>query len=319
MPPDAAQVARQPPVQLPALTTLRFVAAAAVLLAHCQPVFGLKVWNVAAAGAHGVAYFFVLSGFILRHAYGDINTLARCRRFLAGRLVRIYPVYLASLALLLILIPQERVDNLARPRALAANVALLQSWVPSPDYYYSGVCVSWSVSVEMFFYVCFPLLLLGWRRTWRLKLALAFAAALGCALAAAPVAAHFPADRRAGVLAGLTKCFPLTRLFEFTFGMALYSLWRRLEARRWSGRRLPWTGVELLAVAAVLASVGAVDRLANYAVKHVGLPTGVGFWVWQSGLGLPGIGLAVVVLALRRGRLSRLLSLRAGVFLGEMT
>lgn len=61
------------PARLDALTGLRFFAAFAVLLFHVPFVLPASVgYSVLPAGALGVNFFFVLSGFILAHAYSGI-------------------------------------------------------------------------------------------------------------------------------------------------------------------------------------------------------------------------------------------------------
>src|SRR4249920_3888776 len=49
-----------------------------------------------------VDFFFVLSGFVLAHAYGDRLELGMsAQRFMTIRIVRLYPLYLLSLLLFL--------------------------------------------------------------------------------------------------------------------------------------------------------------------------------------------------------------------------
>ena len=60
--------------QLPALTSLRFVAAFAVLVLHYRDLLGpLPAWLLRAivGGQFGVTFFFVLSGFILTYRYRE--------------------------------------------------------------------------------------------------------------------------------------------------------------------------------------------------------------------------------------------------------
>lgn len=84
---------------LPALTSVRFLAALYVLVVH----FGRHLFNgtpladFAYMGSSGVSMFFVLSGFILTYTYEGRPT--RPGRFWWARFARIWPVYLLSLAL----------------------------------------------------------------------------------------------------------------------------------------------------------------------------------------------------------------------------
>ena len=93
------------PENLKPLTTMRFFAAAWVVLYHYWPllVAGEKPALVA-RGYLGVELFFVLSGFILSHVYLEsfgARTFSY-GRFLWARLARIYPVHLAWRSLVLL-------------------------------------------------------------------------------------------------------------------------------------------------------------------------------------------------------------------------
>ena len=83
---------------IPALTSLRFLAALWVF------VFHLRIWHgpiafgpldkLIHAGPVGMAFFFVLSGFILALASEGKNPLADFRGYAVRRFARIYPIYL---------------------------------------------------------------------------------------------------------------------------------------------------------------------------------------------------------------------------------
>src|SRR5437762_8411643 len=82
------------PAELPAVTSLRGIAALTVLIFHIIPDF---------RGYLAVDLFFMLSGFVLTHVYGEIEFHGRSYiTFLKSRLARIYPV---SLMMLVVLLP----------------------------------------------------------------------------------------------------------------------------------------------------------------------------------------------------------------------
>ena len=95
------------PRRLDALTGLRFLAAAAVVVFHARvdvpgqmgipPDFAADVPLASAA----VAFFFVLSGFILAYVYPRLESPAACGRFLLARFARLWPAHLVGLALCL--------------------------------------------------------------------------------------------------------------------------------------------------------------------------------------------------------------------------
>src|SRR5437764_530761 len=91
---DAPAYSAVRPVALPALTGLRFLAAAVVVAVHFSPISWL---NGSDAGGAAVTLFFLLSGFIL--TYTARPGRVRVREFYVARLARIYPAYLVGLGL----------------------------------------------------------------------------------------------------------------------------------------------------------------------------------------------------------------------------
>ena len=80
----------------PALTGLRAVAAAMVVLHHFNPInparFGWRVHGLVAELHIGVTVFFVLSGFLIGYRYVGGSPVA-LRTYFANRFARIYPMY----------------------------------------------------------------------------------------------------------------------------------------------------------------------------------------------------------------------------------
>jgi peptidoglycan/LPS O-acetylase OafA/YrhL len=163
--PSVAQTA----VRLKSLNALRFLAALLVFSQHV-PAFQ------SGDGHCGVAFFFILSGFILTYKYQP--TLATPRwpemwRFWINRLARIYPVHLLAFVLFLpYWWPALRVQPATYLAYAERNLTLTHAWSTDRHVYFSYNVPSWSLCNESFFYLCFPALL--WmlnqscRRSWRL-------------------------------------------------------------------------------------------------------------------------------------------------------
>lgn len=79
--------------KLDALTGLRFLAAAMILIHHSP--FHIPV--PAIAYDHGVSFFFVLSGFILAYVHPTIGSMQEVKAFLWNRVARIWPAHLVTL------------------------------------------------------------------------------------------------------------------------------------------------------------------------------------------------------------------------------
>ncbi|MGE5500425.1 MAG: acyltransferase family protein [Ignavibacteriales bacterium] len=127
-------------------------------------------------GFLGVEFFFVLSGFVISHAYGERlgDTLARVQ-FTIRRFGRLYPLHLAMFAatLAMEIARWALVWKLGRPlgpppftgdtdpRAILANLTLTQGL--GTFQHYTWNVPSWSISVELFLYATFALISLTGR------------------------------------------------------------------------------------------------------------------------------------------------------------
>lgn len=157
--------------ELPQLTGLRGIAALWVFLFHASVIahdsgahdlLGL----IGGAGYLGVDVFFVLSGFVLALNYGS-DRLHRSPpgwlAFLWKRLARIYPIHLATLALLpvgvlalaALDVPFYRL-GLFTVDGLIRSLTLTHAW--SMPIAGTWNFVSWSISSEWVAYLAFPLI-----------------------------------------------------------------------------------------------------------------------------------------------------------------
>jgi peptidoglycan/LPS O-acetylase OafA/YrhL len=158
------------------LTSVRFFAAFLVLFHHSVRIF-LPVFS--ARGVHGVptdvagivslafpvsaSFFFFLSGYVLSFVYLNSAKTLDKREFAAARFSRLYPLYFVVLVLDTpeLLVPEIHLYGVKAGLTktagiLAANVAMLQAWKGSRLLRIN--MPSWSLCVEAFFYLCFPLL-----------------------------------------------------------------------------------------------------------------------------------------------------------------
>jgi peptidoglycan/LPS O-acetylase OafA/YrhL len=212
--------------RLDSLTAVRFFAAIYVVLFHyCGHV--IPFWDQIGWGYIGVDLFFVLSGFILMYNYGDRANTSRAfyRLFLSARIARVYPAFLlafvlATPAVISFALTRHAPAEAFRKVAVAAvaTLSLLHAWFPRVAFFWNFP--SWSVSDEMFFYCCFPLvavLLKGFSERRSLFLALA------CGLLAPGFLAH-EMLRPSSPLASLppaVQLIPIVRLSQFVMGMAI--------------------------------------------------------------------------------------------------
>jgi len=236
-----------------------------------------------------VSLFFMLSGFVLAYAHERLDGWAGVMQFYNKRCFRIWPIHLAMLAGVILFgsflkgsfswIPPELPE-------LAANVFLVQAWIPVPQYYFSFNAVSWSISAEWFFYIVFPIFLFAMASRRRILSSLT--AALGLLVLMQCIAAGVPAysGMTSGINQhGLVYISPLSRLFEFVAGMALY-IGLHSTGREVNARVMSWLQISslLLAVLYVMKSSMLAELCSGGLSVWVRSSSGVFVWallIWS--------------------------------------
>jgi peptidoglycan/LPS O-acetylase OafA/YrhL len=152
---------------LPELVSARGLAAVWIVLAHtyAKMIEGNATLPVAVEYTRIVVdFFFVLSGFVLAHMYDEAWREGRFSYFgfLARRLARLYPLHLATLLLVLLLVTAGRFmgvepDNPHDWWSFLVTALLMHSTWATSDLAWNWP--SWSVSAEWCAYLAIPLFL----------------------------------------------------------------------------------------------------------------------------------------------------------------
>ncbi len=244
------------------LTTLRFFAALVVVIHHFgyfAPYPVEEYTSFLKKGYLAVDFFFILSGFILTHAYTASYLTGRFSRhdFLLRRFARIYPVHIVMLTLMAVVAmtplhfgpikdwPGEYPWDL-----LFHNIILIQGWGIDDTLGFN--IPSWSISAEWFAYLLFPFLLpLCVRLSPAFLLICSGAAYVGLWL----VSNHIDPLRP---LTEFTNDFSIFRIMPaFVLGMALY----RFKAVRASNNMAGWGIIVYAGIAALCMHKGFIDIL----------------------------------------------------------
>lgn len=309
---------RQQIDDLRALTTLRFFAAFFIVLHHLRGSFGIAQEFATIPLGSGVSFFFVLSGFILNHVYRRLDSRQETGRFLFARVAKLMPLHLITLGLTAIFVGdftgiQTQFGYVVR---FVANALLIQAWYPDFRSIFSFNSVSWSISVELFFYLMFPILLFGFSKNGWWKLVLSFALVVWVVILCSDF--QLPPYKSASE-GGLTRTAllyisPVTRLFEFVLGMYAYSLWKTVKGR--VDHLMLWTALEAAAFLAM-----AVYLYEFHSIHHQVFLLGGSYaaeWFGQSGVSVPA-AILIIGFASGKGAFGRLLSVRGLVFLGHIS
>ncbi len=245
--------------QVPALTSLRFLAALWVFIFH------LRIWHgpiafgpldkIIHAGPVGMAFFFVLSGFILALAAEGTDPLADFRGYAVRRFARIYPVYLFIIVAgwLLNGFAGDLGEKPLRSAAAhaVADVTLTNAWFPQLFSGGHGRDGTWSLSAEVFFYALFPLILHHARGLSERALTLGIRWALGLLFFFSILGKYIQPDSVAGFI--VFYSIPIFRLPEFVAGVFAGVLAMRAATTPPSSRQLGWGFLAIVAYFAIFA------------------------------------------------------------------
>lgn len=246
------------------LTSIRFFAALAVVIFHSgasfvsvNPHVPGPLKTLLLNGYVGVTFFFVLSGFILHWTHrGRVASFDQVKRFGIARFARIYPVYVVTVLAMIPFVTWSGPGDLAQ-------FALLHWWIPNGALGWTDWNMpSWTLSVEFFFYLCFPLISQSVERIGTRGLVAVIAAALAFDLI---TAASSAIDNREVMFGWMHWTpIPLLRLPEFVIGICAAEIIQR-------GHRVaipPWLPALALVAGLCLSSS---HRMAAFATAMAAL------------------------------------------------
>jgi peptidoglycan/LPS O-acetylase OafA/YrhL len=260
-----------PTSQLPALTSLRGLAALWVVLYHysvqCLPNLDATPYtDLIHKGYLAVDMFFMLSGFVMTHVYHRAfseSVTRHYRSFLIARIARIYPLHLLILLMfvatavassLMAGAPSASIHSIPlrgseSVTAFIANVFMLQGLDASN---LSWNYPAWSISVEFIAYLLFPFALPAiWHASDKAKFLVAIVLFALLVLLAYLTTGNF--DQWDGPIT-LLRCIP-----EFILGTLLYCAFRSAKKESLLDRDAVAFGT--LAFIIVCLHVGAPDLL----------------------------------------------------------
>jgi exopolysaccharide production protein ExoZ len=171
------------------IQVLRFAAAFVVVLFHAHVALvrsfphhlADQIDHAFQVGASGVHIFFVISGFVM--VYTSIRSRLTSGGFLKRRLIRIYPIYWVIFTTYLVVH-----QFLGNPYHVSVG-DIVKAALLLPGYSAMVIGPGWTLSFEMYFYVCFALALFAGVRRGLVTLTIVYSlSVLAGRLAVAPAA-----------------------------------------------------------------------------------------------------------------------------------
>lgn len=228
------------------LSVLRGIFILMIVLHHLNLYYG--------GGPLGVAFFFMLGGFVLSLGYYDKFCLLNFswRAFIKKRCAKFFPLHwlclLAVLPLALLPIIRGGADFKTILWPLLSNVLLLQSLIPSQDFYFSFNAVSWYLSDTMIFAMLFPIIV---KATCKLSNTSKVVALVVILLAYSVLVYFLPIEDRHAIL----YISPLVRVVDFILGIYLFLLYKKLTNHKTTDNYLNGGWPELLVSLMVVISI----------------------------------------------------------------
>jgi peptidoglycan/LPS O-acetylase OafA/YrhL len=153
------------------LDSFRGLAALFVVIHHMHYVGSISELSFFKHSSLFVEFFFILSGFVLAHAYAYKKSL-QFKEYFIARTFRIFPLHLFVLMVFILLellklwvhhniMPLHTIpfENSMSPSEILPNIFLLQSWL-SHAHILSFNPPAWSISIEYYMYMIFFVTLL---------------------------------------------------------------------------------------------------------------------------------------------------------------
>jgi peptidoglycan/LPS O-acetylase OafA/YrhL len=329
---------------IPALTGLRFIAAACVVLSHALPKIvpmdappAWYLWLGELSGI-GMPLFFVLSGFVIHYNYaGKLadRPMIGTYNFFVARFARLYPLYIACLAYDWLHGYAYQQLPEAASAAIPYYLTMTQTWTyqligEHNLIYMPGVMtpLTWSISTEWFFYCSYPIVCLGLYRMRGLAAVLRWGGIFLLAATAFVMAeGHFGSKinafavaRYGGIadvatpdsfLRWLNYFSPYAQLPNFIFGCLVADIHDRLKDRAVSAQEQK-VGLWLL-LAALIWLFLTFTLIYSPAVRAV-------IWVMNDDFPIgPPLALVIFCCARYRNPIVKALSARWMVFCGEVS
>ena len=259
-----------------AIQTLRFLCFLMVFGEHAgfYKVSGIPAFGESCA----MSVFLMMSGFLMVYSYMDRETessIGGCFRFTTGKLKKLYPLHVETATLQFIMfiilywslfVSIDQVHLESQLFRFGVNLSLMQAWVPDyNNYVFNFNGPSWFLSVMLFAYFLFPLILKLLKKLGSIKKVLCLAVivsavftgieiAVGYALGfpevfSAVTGASFEHD----LFIWFTQNSPIMRVADFFIGCVMgyiYMARRKesdIDSREFS--KVKWTIIEVIAFA----------------------------------------------------------------------
>jgi len=290
------------------ITFLRFIAAVWVLVLHYYPWESSDTLNknIMSSGWLGVPFFFTLSGFVLVYTYHNRNDFIqkiKTINFYIFRLIRLYPLYLLAFYIDYLILTINASDTQLKIQVqeqVVLNIFVIQSWFLT---FFSTNGPSWSISTEFFFYSIFPNLMKRIRSNKQIIIFTSLALLFWIVLQTVTIL-YEPTLALSKKLNAIFAYNPIINLPSFLIGMVSAFIYFSMQP-------ISRYGKNILGIIFCCISIFTLYCITAYHLYPVQ-------FYFQSMLS-PVFALLIVGLSIQKNIITKFLSLKPFVFLGEVS
>ena len=276
------------------LTSLRLFFALLVFASHLEIINKSFAKHIFLEGYVGVSFFFILSGFIIAYNYSDrVSTPSEKKNYYIARIARIYPLHLLTLIAAIALYGFSIKEPISWAQ-LAASTTLTNAYIPRSDFFFALNAPAWSLCCEQLFYATFPFILPF------IKKPTVLFSIIVIAIIITVIGAQITPE---AYIKGVWYVNPIMRYPDFIIGIATFYIYRRIKEYNIS-----------TATATILEASAILFFLLFY-INADELPK---IYRYSLYYWLP-ITAVILVFALQKGALSRLLSNKILILGGEIS
>lgn len=295
------------------LFSLRFILFILIFVYHCSIVINVQLKRQT---AFAVSTFIILSGFLsgLLYINRDFN-IRKTLEFTKKRIKRLYPLHILMLlfsSVCLLLFNPISMRQIGQfNKMFSCNLLLIHSWINNPDYYFSFNGVSWFLGTYLFLsLVTIPILLLlkkinNSKRGNLYLIIIALLLFITTILIVNCISINKLNDKFCEFWIYI---FPPSRLFEYIIGIILGIICNNNKNKIKPNKSI-CTSLEISIILLLFVLIYGVpvipivNRFINYRFN---------MWI------IPSV-VMILVFSYQSGLISKLLSMRPLVFLGEIS
>ena len=312
-----------------AVQTLRFMCFLIVFLEHAGFYKRTGIHEYGELSIMSV--FLMMSGFLMVYSYINRElpaTLGGYFKFSAGKIKKLYPLHVETAFIQLIIIialyyseiaSAGIADFLTHVCEFIVNLCLMQAWVPDYQHYvfaFNGP--SWFLSVMLFAYFMFPMMLLFIKKIGDIKKIIKFTVCL--------IAVYFVISSTVGIMTGFgdtfvwfTQNFPISRTIDFFLGCVvgyIYVMNRKdedIDAREYS--KGLWTLIEAIVIFMFYVGAFFIAGLFILGLGNIGKMVVFCAPLYSSSFAI----LMLMIFIWNRGYITKMLSWKPLVYLGNIS